>query len=80
MKICVNCTFFKREGIDMGGGQMGLAFVCKHEECADPVTGDPLPCNLSRQSPNFCGINARYYKETVEKTPQDKNVIEIAKA
>lgn len=65
----------------MGNGQHGMAFVCKHEECSDPVTSEPLPCNLSRQSLNFCGINAKYYKEK-EETPTDgtRKVIEIAKA
>jgi hypothetical protein len=79
MKHCVECHFFKKAVIDMGNGP-GMAYVCSHEECSDPVSGDPLPCNLARQSPSFCGVNARYYKEAEKIISADKKVIEIAKS
>lgn len=57
-----------------------MLFVCQHEECVDPVVGEPVPCNVARRDPAFCGVGARYYKKADETPKQEKNVIELAKS
>lgn len=78
MKTCISCAHFKRSVIEVAPGQHGMAFVCSHEECIDPVTGDPIPCNLARQQIVFCGITAKYWKEK-EKELVKGNIIELSK-
>lgn len=80
MKTCVSCKFKKEESFQMPDGRYQMMFICHHEECIDPVVGEPVPCNVARRDPVFCGVNARYYIKLEEKPKQEKNVIEIAKS
>ena len=83
MKHCNECEFHSRQAVQIGPNpnQLGVAFVCTHKECSDPVDGSPLPCSLSRRDSIFCGITARFYKKAEAKpqTDTETKVIELAK-
>jgi hypothetical protein len=78
MKTCISCQHKKESAFQLPDGRLQMMFVCMHEECIDPVAGDPVPCSSARRDPIFCGVNGRYWKEK-DKEPPKGNVIELAK-
>lgn len=78
MKTCVSCDFKSEAPFQLPDGRYQMMFICKHNECIDPVSGDAIPCPVARRDPVFCGISARYWKEKEKEAPKG-NVIELAK-
>lgn len=76
MKHCVKCEFFAEEMVQHPSGQLMKAFICKHSENTDPVTGEPVPCSIARREQIFCGHQAKYYKAAKPKQ-EESNVIQI---
>jgi hypothetical protein len=81
MKFCRDCNFKIEKSIPGPDGRIitGIWF-CKHEECADPVIGEALPCVRARQDQAFCGLNGRYFKvkeQPIEELRQDNNIIQL---
>lgn len=84
MKICAECQFSEKRGME-GMGPQGPMYqtilVCKHEECRDPVDGQyTIPCVHARKDPAFCGFNAKYYKQKEEESAKEPaSVIQLVK-
>jgi len=78
MKKCVDCIFLKRGVVDGPDGRPHTAFVCGHDECCDPVNGDPLLCGTARTSQFFCRMDAIYFKKREEQPQEDKKVIQLS--
>lgn len=76
MKHCKDCDFSHKEPVQMGPQGLQMTYICKHEECSDPVTGDPLPAQIVRGNPAFCGLNGKYFKLKEQKP--DTPVIKLA--
>ena len=38
-------------------------YICKHEECIDPVVGTQVGCIDARNYSVFCGKEGKYYEE-----------------
>lgn len=85
MKICADCKYSKKEFVQMTPNQMGAILVCTNMECRDPVEGGPIPCNVARSQPAFCGLPAKYHEPKPEDAavlapaPAEGSVIQVAK-
>ena len=79
MKICVNCQYHVKKAVQVDATHMGLGIFCIHPDCCEPVTGDPLPCNMARTA-DFCTLKGLKFK-AIEKQPEPQKapVIQIAK-
>lgn len=62
MKHCKDCDFYKPLAVQVSPQHAQMMPHCTHEEASDPVTGEPLPCQVARTNPNFCGITGKYFK------------------
>lgn len=81
IKVCAKCKFKESVAREIAPRNMAMVWVCKHPECVDPITGEPLQCNVARQQPVFCGIEAHHYEELVDPKPVEgdvkQNVIQL---
>ena len=66
MKLCKDCDFVKTQPVQDNRGQFVTLYFCEHQECADPVSGEIMPCGVVRKDASFCGFNAKYYKKKEE--------------
>jgi len=57
--------------------QVGMAHVCINPDLGDPVTGEPLMCQVCRSNENFCGIKGGKWKQRQATPTTDKKVIEL---
>ena len=79
MKICINCQYHVKKGVQISPQQMGVGIFCTHPDCCEPVTGDPLPCNMARTA-DFCTLKGLKFKAIEKKVEPDKaTVIQLAK-
>ena len=79
MKTCVTCQFKIKKPVQVSPNEMAMGFFCEHQEVCEPVTGDPLPCNIARSTDNFCGVRGKYWKLRVEKEDKPAPVIQLIK-
>lgn len=83
MKHCVNCEYHTlvTQEVPAPGGRMGMARIhaCKHEECSNPVTGEPIGCDVARQDARFCDWEAKFFKLKEVKPEAQKSLIEVSK-
>lgn len=78
MKHCVNCNYHKRDMVDFPNGQRGLAMLCQHDECTDPVDGSQIPCSVARREELFCGFKGKLFK--IKEEPQEAKILQLVKA
>lgn len=81
MKLCKDCKHCGKVA-QQQGNEYQLAFICKHSECCDIVTGDPLLAGQARSVTEFCGFEARYFeaKENDKSPIPDRpNIITLEK-
>lgn len=64
MKICAECKYHKKEFVPVSPTQMAPMLFCLHPESCDPVNGEALTCNVARQGPYFCTMEAKYFEPT----------------
>ncbi len=76
MKICISCDFYSKEPTATPEGYQ-MVPICKHHECRDPVTGNPMMCGVCRKMDEFCGLRGKHFKEVVSKPVEDAQVIEL---
>lgn len=74
MKFCVECAFGHKEAVEVGPKQYATAIICRHEECRDPVSGEPIPANIARRDPVFCGFKAVHW---LKKDEANKPVVQL---
>lgn len=65
-RYCSNCNHKKEESAVAPGGQIYTRWTCGSEYCRDPVTGEQMPCNRSREQVVLCGVDGRYFEEKTE--------------
>lgn len=64
MKHCIRCDYFEQREIQFQDqSRPTLASICRHNECSDPVSGEPLLCGIARTKPEFCGIQGKYFQK-----------------
>lgn len=79
MKICVNCQYHVKKGVQIDPTHMGVGIFCTHPDCCEPVTGDALPCNIAR-TPDFCTLKGIKFKALEQPVgPVKAPVIQIVK-
>ena len=77
MKPCVTCEFSNRQVMTAPNGQPMVAFACLQPDLGDPITGEPLPCQICRSNAEFCGIKGKMWKQKQAKPIEDKKVIQL---
>lgn len=77
-RYCSQCHFRTEETEFGPGGQLVKQWYCGSIFCRDPVTGEQMPCNISRQQLALCGLDGRYFEE--QKTVETAPVIELIKS
>ena len=68
-----------KKAVKVSEKQMAMGFFCSHPEASEPVTGDPMPCNVARSTNDFCGLKAKYWTqiETLKAVPTPTSVIQL---
>lgn len=80
-RFCVNCVYAQEVFGTGPQGQMFKNLVCTNGFCGDPVTGESIPCALSRRESAFCGIEGRFYeKKEAQPEPEKAPLLELVKS
>lgn len=65
-KFCINCEFMDKRPAEVGRGQMAMVPMCSNISCAEPVEGNPLPCQVARSNEAFCGMAGKHFAKKKE--------------
>lgn len=75
MRICNQCEFCEDKAAQDDRGNIGRIMLCQHKECGDVLDGHPIPCANARNIPQYCGFEAKYFKQRIEK--KETNVVSL---
>lgn len=78
MKICADCRFGSSAAVQVGPSQHAMMEICRHLECRNAVTGEPVPAMQARKEIVYCTFEARYFEP--KQQPKEEitdNVIQL---